>query len=73
MEKKGIWSNFNSNYLWIIRGNQIIEFLHNSKFPAKSWQDHASIEGEEQNKKIIYTRDWTYNLQIISPTLCQLC
>ena len=28
-----------------------IEFLHNTKFPAKSWQDPASIEGEEQNKK----------------------
>ena len=25
------------------------EFLHNSKFPAKLWQNPASIEGEEQN------------------------
>ena len=47
--------------------------LNNSKFPAKSWQNPASIEGEEQNKKIVPTQDWTHNLHIISPTLCQLC
>ena len=35
----------------------LIEFLHNSKFPAKSWQDPASTEGEKQNKKIIPTWD----------------
>ena len=29
----------------------LFEFLHNSKYPAKSWQDPASIEGEEHNKK----------------------
>ena len=31
-------------------------FLHNSKFPAKSWQDPASIEGEGQNKKMSLPR-----------------
>ena len=46
--------------------DKTFEFLHNSKFLA-------SIEGEEQNKKIVPTRDWIYNLQIISPMLCQLC
>ena len=34
-----------------------IEFLHNSKFLAKSWQDPANIEGQEQNKKIVPTQD----------------
>ena len=29
-----------------------IEFFSNSSFPAKSWQDSASIDGEEQNKKL---------------------
>ena len=32
--------------------NQSIEFFYNSSFPAKSWQDPASIYGEEQNKKL---------------------
>ena len=41
----------------ISQTEKIIEFLHNSKFPAKSWQDPASIEGEEQNKKIVPTQD----------------
>ena len=27
-------------------------FFYNSLFPAKSWQDPASIDGEEQNKKL---------------------
>ena len=34
-----------------------IKFLHNSKIPAKLWQDPASIEGEEQNKKNVPTWD----------------
>ena len=50
-----------------------IDFLHNSKFPVKSWQDPASIEEEEQNKKNVPTWDWTHNLKIISSMLCQLC
>ena len=29
-----------------------VEFFYNSSFPAKSWQDPASIDGEEQNKKV---------------------
>ena len=28
----------------------VFEFLHHSKIPAKSWQDPANIEGEEQKK-----------------------
>ena len=35
----------------------IIEFFYNSLFPAKSWQDPASIDGEEQNKKVAPTGD----------------
>ena len=35
----------------------IIEFFYNSPFPAKSWQDHASIDREEQNKTIAPTED----------------
>ena len=37
------------------------EFLHISKLPVKSWQDPASIEGEEQNKKKL-------SLPVIEPT-----
>ena len=29
-----------------------VEFFYNSLFPAKSWQDPASIDREEQNKKL---------------------
>ena len=29
-----------------------IEFFYNPLFPAKSWLDPASIDGEEQNKKV---------------------
>ena len=28
-----------------------LEFFQNSSFPAKSWQDPASIDGEQQKKK----------------------
>ena len=41
--------------------------------PVKSWQDPASIDGEQQNKKIASTGEWTHNLKIISLMLCQLC
>ena len=50
-----------------------LEFFYNSLFPAKSWQDPAIIDGEEQNKKVAPAGDWTHNLQIISPTLYWLC
>ena len=50
----------------MIKDNEnIFEFFYNLSFPAKPWQDSASIYGEEQNKK-------THNLQIISLMLCQL-
>ena len=29
-----------------------MEFFYNSLYPAKSWQDPANIDGEEQNKKL---------------------
>ena len=51
----------------------MIEFFYNSSFPAESWQDPASIDKEEHNKKVAPTGDLTHNLQIISLTLCQLC
>ena len=38
-----------------------IEFFYNSWFSGKSWQNPASIDGEEQNKKIAPTGDWTHN------------
>ena len=39
-------------------------FFYNSLFSAKSWQNPANIDWEEQNKKIAPTGDWTHNLQI---------
>ena len=30
---------------------KLIEFFNNSSFSRKSWQNTASIEGEEKNKK----------------------
>ena len=48
----------------------IFEFFYNSLF---SWHDPTSIDGEEQNKKVAQTRDWTHNIQIISLMLFQLC
>ena len=68
-----IWTFISSEYG---KTKKILEVLHSSKFPAKSWQNPASIEGEEQNKKkIVPTWDWTttHNLQIIGLMLCQLC
>ena len=35
----------------------LIEFFYNSSFPVKSWQDPTSIDREEQNKKVVLTRD----------------
>ena len=33
------------------------KFFYNSLFPVKSWQDPASIDGEEHNKKVTPTGD----------------
>ena len=66
--------NTNNNYHitgWILAS--LFEFFYNSLFPAKSWQDPAGIDGEEQNKKVAPTGDWTHNLQIISLMLYWLC
>ena len=48
------------------------EFFYNSLFSANSCQNSASIDGEEQNKKVGRNGDWTHILQIISSTLSQL-
>ena len=37
--------------------SNLFEFFYNSLFPAKLWQDPASIDGEEQNKKVAPTED----------------
>ena len=73
-KKKSLQNGFNPilEQLFLLPISSI-EFLHNSKFSTKSLQNPVSIEGEEQNKKIVPTQDWTHNLQIISPMLSQLC
>ena len=40
---------------------------------AFEWQDPASIDGEEQNKKVAPTCDWAHDIQIISLMLYWLC
>ena len=45
-----------------------IEFFYNSLFSAKSWQNPASIDRQEQNKSCP-SGDWTQDLLIIMPTL----
>ena len=32
--------------------SKLIELFYNSSFPAKSWQDSAGIDIEQQNKKL---------------------
>ena len=39
----------------IIENRLLLEFFYNSLFSAKSWQNPASIDGGEQNKKIAPT------------------
>ena len=56
-----------------ITNSASFEFFYNSLIPAKSWQDPASIDGQEKNKTVVSTGDWTHDLQIISLMLFWLC
>ena len=62
--RKKLSIEFSRHYIKLVR--LVIEFFYKSLF---SWQDPASFDREEQNKKVARTRDWTHNLQIIGPTL----
>ena len=49
-----------------------VEFFYNSLFSAISWQNPASIDGEEQNKKLPPVVIWIHNLRIMTLMLWQL-